>query len=109
MPTDIAFNRNYVFTEYEKEFITTSLKNADELKEHLKNDENQIYVINPIHHSDDDVLPYFTFRIFNKSTEICDIPFLVFDDFHGYVWTEQDGSLTLDFITQFKNDKVSVL
>ena len=108
MSIEIAFNPNCVFSEHEKEFITKSLTNSSELKEKLENyNKSIIYVLKPIHYSshNDDALPHFTFRISNKSTEMCDIPFIIFDDFHGYVWKEEDGFLTLEFITQYKNDE----
>jgi len=99
---EISFNRNAPFSEVEKEFITRVLTHQfqGQLKEH-----EIINVLRPIHHSRDDTLPHFTFRIFDKLTDVRDISFLRFKDYHGYVWTEEDGEMTLEFITQFFNRK----
>ena len=59
--------------------------------------------MSPPHYSREDTLPHFTFRIFNKLTDVRDISFLRIRDYHGYVWTEEEGELTLEFITQFTN------
>jgi len=99
---EISFNRNAPFSEVEKEFITRVL--TREFQDRLKPTEI-INVLRPIHHSRDDTLPHFTFRIFDKLTDVRDISFLRFKDYHGYVWKEEDGELTLEFITQFFNRK----
>jgi hypothetical protein len=86
----------------EKEFITRAL--ACEFQGRLKEHEI-INVLSPLHYSREDTLPHFTFRIFDKLTDVRDICFLRWRDYHGYVWTEENGELTLEFITQFTNRK----
>lgn len=93
---DIVFNRNETFTENEVEFITRVLR--DEY--HGKLAEHQaIHILRPIHHSSDDILPHFTFCIWDKLTDVRDVGFIRPRDLHGYVWTEQDGTLCMEFIT----------
>jgi len=103
---EISFNRNSTFSEEEKEFITRVISREFQgrLKEH-----EIINVLSPPHHSRDDTLPHFTFRIFDKLTDVRDISFLRFRDYHGYVWTEENGELTLEFITQFINRNTIVV
>ena len=97
---EISFNRNGTFSAKEKQFITRVL--TCEFQDCLK--ENEIInVLNPIHHSRNDTLPHFTFRIFDKRTDVRDIAFLRFRDYHAYVWTEENDELTLEFITQYVN------
>jgi hypothetical protein len=103
---EISFNRNQLFSTEEKEFITRVLRR--EYQGRLKKYE-VINVLRPIHYSNDDTLPHFTFRIFNKLTHICDVGFLRFQDLKGYVWTEENGELTLEFVTQYINKKSVVV
>lgn len=99
---EFSFNRNFTFSAKEKEFITRVL--TREFQGRLK--ENEIInVLSPIHYSRHDTLPHFTFRIFDKLTDVRDIAFLRFRDYHGYVWMEEDGELTLELITQYFNRK----
>jgi hypothetical protein len=93
---DIIFNRNERFTEKEVEFMTRILREEydGKLAEH-----HVIHILHPIHHSSDDILPHFTYCIWDKYTDVRDMGFVRPLDLHGYVWTEQDGEFTLEFIT----------
>ena len=92
---NMNFNNRCLFTAKETLFIINALTDVfDYLDEDKK-----ICVISPIHHSKDDILPHFTFRIWDKKKNAYDGRR---KDFHGYVWTEDDGSYTLEFITQFE-------
>jgi hypothetical protein len=71
----------------------------DEYNEKLS-EHQAIHILRPIHHSSDDILAHFTFRIWDKLTDVRDVGFIRPIDLHGYVWPEQDGELTLEFITQ---------
>jgi len=99
---EVSFNRNVMFSKQEKQFIHKALvaQFQGRLFAHEK-----ICVLRNIHHSRDDVLPHFTFRIWNDLVSTRDIPFLRMKDYHGYVWTEEDGSSSLEFITQYTNQK----
>lgn len=99
---EISFNRNVEFTKQEKRFICKVL--LEQFQDKLSPYE-KICVLRNIHHSRDDVLPHFTFRIWNDLIDTRDVPFIRMRDYHGYVWAEQDGSFTLDFITQYTNEK----
>lgn len=101
---DISFNRNEHFSEKEVEFITRVLS----LEYQQKLGENQVInVLRPIHPSQD-VLPHFTFRIWDNLIDVHDIGFARPRDLHGYVWEEQNGELTLEFITTCVEQKYIV-
>jgi hypothetical protein len=89
----ISFNRAYDWNPFEERWITALFT---PLREHL-NAHQIINIIRPAHISGDDVLEHITFRIFDKTTDVRDLPFVHLQDYHAYLWGNQ-----IEFVTQYE-------
>ena len=96
----ISFNSVHDRSSSEKQWIRTLFS---PLREVLTNHQI-VNIIRPVHISGDDVLEHITFRIFDKLTDVRDLPFLRYQDYHAYLWGDQ-----IEFVTQYeKKNKLVV-
>jgi hypothetical protein len=96
----ISFNSAYEWNPFEVRWITELFTPLNgKLGEN-----NVINIIRPAHISGDDILEHITFRIFNKLTDVRDLPFVRHRDYHAYLWGND-----IKFITQYeKKNKLVV-
>ena len=93
----ITFNNAYDWNPFEKDWIASLFA---PLREKLE--EHQVLnIIRPAHISGEDILEHITFRIFDKYTDVRNVAFVRYTDYHAYLWGDQ-----IEFITQYKRKQL---